>query len=358
LLFSNDTVYKHKSSAYSGIETRDHESIAGSGIETAEGRKPMKKMTIATLVLAILMMVAVPSLSIAENSGRLVLYTSVPTTQLNMITALFTAKYPGIAVDIISARSEELVGRVLGEDAGMRGDVILGGGQDVYEAIAGRLTAYETANASAFLKTFNLRGAAYTPFQVNVSAFVVNKALAEELGVSVDGWASLLNEKLGGLIAYTNPDAATADSQQAAFVSSFAEKLALATPSAPSFVLNSVTAGQCLVGIINEDKAIERVSRSSDLSLVYASEGVAMGASYAGILAGASNEANARLFIDFITSKEYQQAALERLSQRSVRSDVNFDMDGVPATGKLVKADYKALTLELIASASAASNSK
>jgi iron(III) transport system substrate-binding protein len=99
---------------------------------------------------------------------------------------------------------------------------------------------------------------------------------------------------------------------------------------------------------MNEEKALERVSRSSDLSLVYASEGVAMGASYAGILAGTPNEANARLFIDFITSKEYQQAAAEQLHQRSVRTDVNFGLDGIPATGKLVMANYKALTLELI----------
>lgn len=315
----------------------------------------MKKVTIAALVLAILMMVAAPSLSIAENSGKLVLYTSVPTTQLNMITALFSAKYPGINIDIISAQSEELMGRILDGNDIAKGGVILGGGLEAYEAIAGRLSAYESPNASAFLKNFRARSAAYTPFQVQVSAFVVNNALARELGVSVVGWASLLDAKLSGLIAYSDPAVSSADSEQAAFVGSLADKLALAAPSAPSFVLNSVTAGQSLVGIISEEKAIQRVSRSSDLSLVYASEGVAMGASYAGILAGASNEENARLFMDFITSKEYQQAALERLHQRSVRSDVNFDLKGVPATGKLNAANFRALTVELISGASASS---
>lgn len=325
---------------------------AGTGKDTMEGRNTMKKITIAALVLAILMMVAVPSLSIAEKSGRLVLYTSVPTTQLNLITAAFTAKYPGIAVDIMYAQNEELMGRVLSEGVQAKGDVILGGGLEAYEAIANHLSAYESPNASAFLKNFKLQGAAYTPFQVQVSAFVVNKALAGKLGVSVDGWASLLNQKLGGLIAYTDPGT---DSRQAAFINSFADKLALATPSAPSFVLNSVSAGQSLVGIIGEEKALERVSGNADLGLVYASEGVAMGASYAGILEGASNEANARLFIDFITSKEYQQQALEQLNQRSIRSDVNFDRDGIPSTGKLLMADYKVLTLELLSNASASS---
>jgi ABC-type Fe3+ transport system substrate-binding protein len=292
------------------------------------------------LVLTLMMMGAVPSLCSAENSGKLVLYTSVPTTQLNIITAMFTAKYPGVKIDVISARSEELMDRVLSGNGHEQGGVILGGGLEAYEAIADHLSAYESPNASAFQTNYKSKNAAYTPVQIHVSAFVVNNALAQKLGV--------LNEKLSGLIVFTDPNASTADRQQAAFISSFAEKLALATPSAPSFVLNSVTAGQSLVGIMNEEKALERVSRSSDLSLVYASEGVAMGASYAGILEGTPDETTARLFIDFITSKEYQQAASEQLHQRSVRTDVNFGLDGIPATGKLVMVNYKALTLELI----------
>ena len=318
----------------------------------------MKKIATVMLVLAVLMMAAVPSLCSAENTGRLALYASVPTTQLNMITAMFTAKYPGVKIDVISARSEELMDRVLSANGHEQGGVILGGGLEAYEALAGHLSAYESSNASALQQSYKARSAAYTPVQIHVSAFVVNTALAQKLGISVEGWESLLNEKLNGLVVFTDPSATTADAQQAAFVSSLAEKLALAKPSAPSFVLNSVTAGQSLVGIINEEKALERVSRNAGLSLVYASEGVAMGASYAGILTGSPDETNARLLIDFLTSKEYQTAAAEQLNQRSVRTDVDFDLDGVPATGKLIMANYKALTLKLISNVSASTVQK
>ena len=313
----------------------------------------MKKLTIVALVLAVLMMAAVPTLSSAERSGRLALYTSVPTNQLNMITAMFTAKYPGVKVDVISAGSAELTDRLLSAKGHADGGVILGGGLDVYEALAGSLSAYETPNASAFQASFKAGSAAYTPVQIHVSAFVVNTALAGKLGVSVDGWASLLDEKLSGLVLFTDPSASTADAQQAAFISSVADKLALAKPSAPSFVLNSVTAGQSLVGIINEEKALERVSRNPGLSLVYASEGVAMGASYAGILQGTKDEASARLFIDFITSQEYQQAAADRFHLRSVRTDVSLGVAGIPSTAKLVMANYQALTVKLLSSVSA-----
>ena len=109
----------------------------------------MKKITTVMLVLAVLMMAAVPSLCSAENTGRLALYASVPTTQLNMITAMFTAKYPGIKIDVISARSEELMDRVLSANGHEQGGVILGGGLEAYEAIADHLSAYESPNASA-----------------------------------------------------------------------------------------------------------------------------------------------------------------------------------------------------------------
>ena len=233
----------------------------------------MKKLTVVTLVLALLMMAALPTPSSAERSGKLALYTCVPTNQLNMITAMFSAKYPGIKVDVISAGSADLTGRLLSAKGNAKGGVVLGGGLDVFEALAGSLIAYETPNASAFQASFKAGSAAYTPVQIHVSAFVVNKALAGKLGVSVDGWASLLDAKLSGLVVFTDPGASTADAQQAAFVSAVADKLELSKPSAPSFVLNSVTAGQSLVGIINEEKALERVSRNPVLSLVYASEG-------------------------------------------------------------------------------------
>ena len=76
-----------------------------------------------------------------------------------------------------------------------------------------------------------------------------------------------------------------------------------------------------------------------------------MSASYAGILAGAAHVENARLFIDFITSKAYQQAAADRLHLRSVRRDVDFDLQGVLPTEELRAVNYDFMTLVMSANA-------
>ena len=91
-------------------------------------------------------------------------------------------------------------------------------------------------------------------------------------------------------------------------------------------------------------KAIER-RMSGNVDVVYASEGVAMGASYAGVLTGTQNEENAKLFLDFITGKEYQQAAADILHQRSVRRDVDFGLKGIASTKNLKALDVQSMAM-------------
>ena len=110
-------------------------------------------------------------------------------------------------------------------------------------------------------------------------------------------------------------------------------------------MLNAVTAGQYAVGIVNEEKAIERQLSGANVDVVYAAEGVAMGASYAGILSGAQNEENAKLFLDFITGREHQQAAADILHQRSVRRDVDFGLKGIASTKNLKALDFESMAL-------------
>ena len=111
-----------------------------------------------------------------------------------------------------------------------------------------------------------------------------------------------------------DPAVSSPVSEQIAFVHSFARAIDVASPSAPSFVLNAVTAGRYAVGIINEEEAIERkLSGATNVNVVYAAEGAAMGVSYAGIIKGTQHEENAKLFLDFITGRKYQQAAADIL---------------------------------------------
>ena len=307
---------------------------------------PMKKFFATMLLLSMLLTALVPATALgsAPVSGRLMLYSSLPVTQLDLMVAMFNDKYPDITVDVFSADSADVFARAQAE-AGAAGGLVLGGSLESFRAAQDLFTAYTTANAKALHDGYAVESAAFTPIQLHVSALLVNQDLAKELGVKIMGWESLKDAKLSGRVAYMDPAASSPVSEQAAFVTNFARTVNVASPSAPSFVLNAVTAGQYAVGIVNEEKAIERRLSGANVDVIYAAEGVAMGASYAGILTGTQNEEAARLFLDFITGKEYQQAAADILHQRSVRRDVDFNLKGIVATKNLKALDFESMAL-------------
>ena len=314
----------------------------------------MKKNLLALALAAALLFTLVPAAGFAAASpagGRLVVYTSVPTRQLNMAVALFNGQYPGITVDVFSAKDADLLSRVRAEGGASQGDVLLGGSGSAFQSVESLLIPYVSKNAKALHESYLAQGSAYTPVQLNVSALVVNPAAAKKLGADVTGWESLKDEKLAGKVLYMDPARSSAGERQAAFINMVADTVNIASPSAPSFVLNAVSAGQFAVGITSEDKAIEYKADNQDLQILYAREGTAVSASFAGILAGAANEKNAQLFIDFLTSRAYQQAAAEELSLRSVRTDVDFALQGVVRTSELRAVNYDAMTLRLTANA-------
>ena len=304
----------------------------------------MKKSFISIIIVSMLLASLVPNvvLGSAPASDRLMLYSSLPVTQLDLMVGMFNKKYPNITVDVFSADTADVFNRAQ-VVAGVSGGLVLGGSLENFQSAQNLFTAYTTTNAKKFHEQY--AGAAFTPIQLHVSALVVNKDIAKKLGVNVTGWESLKDEKLSGKVAYMDPAKSSPVVEQTAFVTNFARAIDVASPSAPSFVLNAVTAGQYAVGIINEEKAIERRMSGANVDVVYASEGVAMGASYAGILEGTQNEENAKLFLDFITGKEYQQAAADVLHQRSVRKDVDFGLKGIASTKNLKALDVQSMAM-------------
>jgi len=302
----------------------------------------MKKHFITTILLVSMLLTAlVPTM--AQESNSLKLYSSLPVTQLDLMVSMFNDKYPNIAVDVFSADSNDVFARVQAE-AGATGGLVLGGNLESFQTAQELFTEYTTANAKNFHDKYAV-STAFTPIQLHVSALVVNNDLAKKLGVKVTGWESLKDAKLSGKVAYMDPAKSSPVVEQTAFVNNFARAIDVTNPSAPSFVLNAVTAGQYAVGIVNEEKAIERRMSGANVDVVYASEGVAMGASYAGILEGTQNEENAKLFLDFITGKEYQQAAADMLHQRSVRRDVDFGLKGIASTKNLKALDVQSMAM-------------
>ena len=71
-----------------------------------------------------------------------------------------------------------------------------------------------------------------------------------------------------------------------------------------------------------EDNALEYVKGGGNVAIVYPSDGTSAVADGIALVKGAPNEANAKVFLDWLLSKPVQEFLVAEIGRRSVRSDV------------------------------------
>lgn len=292
-----------------------------------------------------------------EQTDTVVLYTSAGAKEYELIIESFTEKYPEIKVEIVSAGTGELASRITAEKDSPYGDVLMGGGATTFLGIAETLEPYVSVNTPDLFDEFIIEKGLWTPCYINVNSIIVNKSLIEELGVTVDGWESLTDERLKANISYASP----ADSSSAleALINmmaamsptgevedgwEFAEKLFVnldgKLASGSSAAYKNVVEGEYAVGLSNEDKVISYMKAGADVYAVYPKEGITFRTSNIAIIKDGANAYNAQLFVDFVVSKECQTAMESELNIRPVHKDVPMTTDGRLATADLVSLPY------------------
>ena len=291
------------------------------------------------------------------DTKKLVLYTSAGAAEYELIVGLFNEKYPDIEIEIVSGGTGEMASRITAEKEAPYGDVMMGGGDTVYRGIEDCLEPYRSSEADNLFAEFMPEDNLYTPCYVNVNSIIVNKTLIAETGVEVTGWESLCDERLKGKVSFANP----ADSGSAlevivnmlaamngtgnledgwAFVERFVANLDGKFASGSSAAYKSVVEGEYPVGLCNEDKTISYMKDGADVYAVYAKEGITLRTSNIALMKGGANAKNAKLFIDFVVSKECQTAMEAGVNVRPIRSDVPMTTEGRVPTEELVQLAY------------------
>lgn len=295
----------------------------------------------------------------AANGSKdsLVLYTSTSAAEYECVVGEFNKKYPNIKVEIVSAGTGEMASRIKAEKDAPYGDVMMGGGATIYNSIKECLEPYKSSELENIHSEFIPEGNLYTPTYITVNSIIVNKKLIKDLGVEVDGWASLLDEKLKGKIAFANP----ADSGSALeavvnmlaamktgddvnsgydYVSKFVANLDHKFSSGSSGAYKSVVEGEYPVGICNEDKTISYMNQGADVYAVYPKEGVTLRTSNIALIKNGKNSEKAKKFIDFVVSKECQSITEKVVNTRPVRKDVELTTKGRLKTEELKAVAY------------------
>lgn len=287
----------------------------------------MKKLI---LVLACLMI----SITVFA-AGSLVVYSPNSDGLLNATIPAFEKKY-NVKVEVISAGTGEVFKRLQSEAHSPYADVAFGGAYATYMINEKLFESYVSKNNSKMLKAYQNKTGFITPYVLDGSIILINKKLIGN--IKVEGYKDLLNPKLKGKIVSANPTASSSayahltnmlnaigkGDYQSKSAWKFVRDLFSNTVviGSSSSVWKGVRDGEYTIGLSYEDPSVQLVRDGADVKVVYMKEGVVFLPAGSGVVKGAKNMKNAKLFIDFITSPEIQNVYGTTITNRPVMGNV------------------------------------
>ena len=277
--------------------------------------------------------------SSGQEEKKLVVYSPNSEGLLNAVEKPFEEKY-GINVEIISAGTGECLKRIESEKNDPQGDVMYGGS---YATILGQRDLwadYVSKNDSQLVKAYRNDSGYVTKNTLDGSVIVINKTkLAEKLpGVTITGYEDIIKygPQLEGQIASGDP--AKSSSSFAHLTNMLIDfggyedegawtKVAeifknLKVLGSSSAVWKGVRDGEYTIGLSYEDPCLTLINDGADVEVIYMKEGVVFLPAGSAIIKGAKHPEAAKLFMDFITSKEVQDVYGMTLTNRPVYEGV------------------------------------
>ena len=318
----------------------------------------MKKV-IAFLVA--LMLVMSLSASLAEPSGKVMLYSSMQEAQLQAIEQAFEAKYPTVDMEYYYAGGGKLVTKMTTEakDGGqIASDVVWLGDPSDYESFKanGWLEPYVSPETEHIAKEYMDPEGYYTAGRLVTMGIAWNVGLVDEADAPKT-WNDLLDPKWFNQISMTDPSqASTTKYWMAAMMQS--EKYGEAyfqalkdngveLESGTTATHNRVADASYMVGICLDYVSANLMAQGSPMNFHYTTDDVITMTSPIALIKGCANEDNGKLLMDFILSKEGQEVLVAN-NLVSVRDDVEMQVDTSAIASVNMAVDYNDLGANLM----------
>lgn len=285
----------------------------------------------------------------AAEAQRLTVYTSHKPEVYEPIIKEFEER-TGIWVQVKAGGTTELLEEIRKESGKNTCDIMFGGGVESYEVYKDCFAAYKSGQSDMLNDKYFSGESNWTVFtDLPIVLIYNNKLVSEEQ--APEGWADLLSGRWQGKIAFADPGKSGSsctmlatmiqilDMGEEETLRQFAEALDGRVSGGSGTVLEEVASGTRLVGVTLEETARKYIAKGADLSVVYPKEGTSSVPDGCAIVKGAPNEENAKLFLEFIVSRDVQRLAVEKLYRRTVRLDI--PQDAGSETGKIVDFDLE-----------------
>ena len=288
-----------------------------------------------------------------EYSGSVVVYSPHDADPLNAGVNLFMEKYPNVKVEVVAAGTGELCNRIAAEAANPIADVLWGGGADSLAAFKEYFQPYVCANDEFIGEAYKDPDDLWIGESPLPMVIFYNKELIERDGLTIpEAWEDLIDPAWKGKIAYCLPSKSGSAYTQLCtmilghggkedgwvFIEQLYDNLDGKIVDSSGKCHKMVADGEFHVGITIEKSAIQYAD-DPNVGFVYPSDGTSAVPDGVALVKDCPNEENAKLFIDFVTSKECQEDQSQNWGRRPVRNDLEVG-EGMAKLDDLVLVDY------------------
>jgi len=279
-------------------------------------------------------------------AGTVVIYNGDTAEFGEAFAKAFNAKHPDVKVDIISAGVGQLFTRVKAEAARPQGDIMLAASKESFLQMADLFQPYVSKLDGDFPETLKDRDRRFYGFSMPLQVLIINTSLLPA-AEAPRAWKDLGEPKWKGKLIMANPAlSGSAYAQLAQMLQLHGWPLVqqvvknATITSSSKLAYQGVGTGEFAIGLTGEENVFKLKSEGRPVEAVHPAEGTGLRYDAVGIIKGGPNPENAKLFLDFINSKEVHTiAAGSPFFRRSVRKDV-APPPGLKPTAEIKFFDY------------------
>ena len=276
-------------------------------------------------------------LTASANAAELNAYTIMPEKYASQIFAQFT-KDTGIKVNFLRFSTGEALARLTAEKGNPQVDVLLGGPADMYAAgvTEGILEAYRPADSDAISSAYRDPNNYWTGIGLIPLCFLTNTKFLEKNKMQAPTkWADLLDPRYKNNLQMADArTSGTATERIYSLVKVMGEDEAFKFQKAMNANVQMYTksgAGgampiatcQCASGIFYIVDALDIQQQGYPVTITYPEDGVSFGIEATGVVKGGKNNAEAKKFVDWATSKKFAEFIVaNKINYVPTRNDV------------------------------------
>lgn len=308
-------------------------------------------MVAKPLHLLVWLLVGLCAATSAQADQKLIIYTSARESLIGDLRAAFIKHHPDIEVEVRAGGAAKLMAKLASErDSGVYVADLLWTGEvaDFYQLKSqGMLVQYVPAEIKSVVNPFKDYDGSFTAVRLGLMGIAYNTRFVKE---APKGWHDIYRNGYKNAYGVVNPalsgNAALAVGMLVrAFGWGYFEALhanGAKVSNATGALADETAAGDLLASMASDSTVRDKVEKGAPLALAYPSEILLLPSSVA-IVKGSDSIREARLFVDFMLSREGQTLLAEE-GKLPVRPDVGLPSNSnLPAPAEAVK---RAVTLD------------